>query len=332
MYYLTKQREEKNYVARYWNQRGVNFIEHLEHGEKHNVAFGKIKNLIFSFEKEDLIKDMSSFKKVFDDFGIKGSTTYFLDIIKDPNYLIRCFTDDLNLNIQEIYKAHEHAALFSVNGTYYSIEAVDGYTEFKRLEGNQLFNGLEFNFDHSASTTDLLMMMFDENLSYSQTEKMSKYEALSYVIDLVDTNKYYLYNNETLDFLNTFDRNSKNYEKREFINFTEEANEYISSIISNLPKHNHGRTFDIIKKECDIHKCVENFYVDISKEKEEILKRQHEKFSHQICYKEFSLRQLIRKGDIPIEKLKDADVKAIRKYAGIQKANDTRFNNSKLDF
>ena len=332
MYQLTKDREEKNYVRQYWNHRDVNFLDHLENTPHPTGDFKKIKELILALDSEDLMKEMKTFNKVFDKHQIRGAEIYFLELIKNPERFITNFISDMNLNIQEIYQPHNNAALFSVNGTYYSIEAVDGYTEFKKLEGNALFSGIEFNFDHSASTKDLLLMMFDENLSYSQTEKMSKYEALSYVMDLVDTNKYYLYNNEILDFLNTFDTNSKNYEKRKFINFTAEANEYISSVIGNLPKHNHGKTFDIITKECDIKRCFENYYVDITKDKEEVLKRQHEKFSHQICFKEFSLRQLIRKGDVDVERLKEVDVKSIRKYAGIQKMQDTKFKQSKYDF
>lgn len=332
MYQLTKDREEKNYVRQYWNHRDVNFIDYLENTPHPTGDFKKIKELILALDSEDLMKDMKTFNNVFEKYQIRGAEIYFLELIKNPERFITNFISDINLNIQEIYQPHNNAALFSVNGTYYSIEAVDGYTEFKKLEGNELFSGIEFNFDHSASTKDLLLMMFDENLSYSQTEKMSKYEALSYVIDLVDTNKYYLYNNEILDFLNTFDQNSKNHEKRKFINFTAEANEYISSAISNLPKHNHGRTFDIIKKEFDIKSCFENYYVDLTKDKEEALKRQHEKFSHQICFKEFSLRQLIRKGDIDVERLKEADIKSIRKYAGIQKMKETKFRQSKCDF
>ncbi|XVO79887.1 hypothetical protein ACQ9ZH_21075 [Pseudomonas chlororaphis] len=332
MYQLTKDREEKNYVRQYWNHRDVNFIDYLENTPHPTGDFKKIKELILALDSEDLMKDMKTFNNVFEKYQIRGAEIYFLELIKNPERFITNFISDINLNIQEIYQPHNNAALFSVNGTYYSIEAVDGYTEFKKLEACDLFSGIEFNFDHSASTKDLLLMMFDENLSYSQTEKMSKYEALSYVIDLVDTNKYYLYNNEILDFLNTFDINNKKYEKREFINFTPEANEYISSVIGNLPKHNHGKTFDIIKKEFDIKKCFENYYVDITKDKEEVLKRQHEKFSHQICFKEFSLRQLIRKGDVDVERLKEADVKSIRKYAGIQKMKDTKFRQSKCDF
>ncbi|WP_449102030.1 hypothetical protein [Pseudomonas extremaustralis] len=334
MYYLTKEREEKNYAKQYWNHRDVNFIEFLESSQRNNDDFKKIKDLVLSFDNEDLIKDMPSFKRVFDLQRINGAALYFLNMIKNPKDLINTFTNDLSLNIQEIYKPHDNAALFSVNGTYYSIEAVDGYTQFRKLAGVDTFNGLEFNFDNSGNTRDLLLMMFDENLSYSQPEKMSKHEALSYVIDLVDTNKYYLYNNEIPEFLNTFDVNSSKYIKRDFLNFSKEANEYISSVISQLPTHNHGQTFDIIKRECDVKSSIKNYDItrDTPPDTLERMKEKHSKFAGQIDFNQFSCRELLRKNGIPNNEITDVDVKKIRKEAGTQKMQDTKRKKNTFDF
>lgn len=334
MYYLTKEREEKNYAKQYWNHRDVNFIEFLESSQRNNDDFKKIKDLVLSFDNEDLIKDMPSFKRVFDLQRINGAALYFLNMIKNPKDLINTFTNDLSLNIQEIYKPHDNAALFSVNGTYYSIEAVDGYTQFRKLAGVDTFNGLEFDFNHSENTNTLLLMMFDENISFAQPEKMSKQEAICYVVDLVDKNKYYLYNDEIRDFLNTFDINSTSYVKRDFLNFTDEVNQYISSVISKLPKHNHGKTFDVIKNECDIQTLTRKFEIsrDISQDQRDALKEKHKTFSRQIALKEFSIRELVRKGKIPQIQIEDVDIKRIKKEAGIQKMKDTKLRKNVFDF
>ena len=329
MYQLTKDREEKNYVRQYWNHRDVNFLDHLENTPHPTGDFKKIKELILALDSEDLMKEMKTFNKVFDKHQIRGAEIYFLELITNPERFITDFVKDMNLNVQEFYQPHKNAALFSVNGTYYSIEAVDGYTKFKKLEGNELFSGIEFNFDKSGKPRDLLLMMFDENLSYLQPEKMSKHEALSYVIDLVNKNQYYLYKNEIPEFLNTFDVTNSKYIKRDFLNFTKEANEYISSVISQLPAHNHGKTFDIIKRECDVKTSIKNYDIstDTSKYTLERLKDKHRKFSGQISFDEFACRELLRKGEIPDNKIEAVDIKKIRKEAGTQKMQDTKFKN-----
>ena len=334
MYELTKEREEKNYVETYWNDRDVNFLDFLENSHHPTGDYKKVKQLLLSLDSEDLMKDMNIFNKVWDRHKTYGTEIYLLELITNPERLINNFISDMNLNIQEIYKAHDNAALLSVNGTYYSIEEVDGYTQFKKLSGVDTFNGIELNFDHSENTKTLLLMMFDENFSFAQPEKMSKHEALTYVVDLVNNNKYYLYNNEIPDFLKTFDINSPAYIKRDFLNFTKEANEYISSVISQLPTHNHGKTFDIIRRECDVKTSIKNYDVirDTPKFTLERLKDKHSKFSGQIDFNEFACRELLRKGEIPDSKIEGVDVRKIRKEAGTQKMQDTKRKKNTFDF
>ncbi|MEN1783055.1 hypothetical protein, partial [Pseudomonas aeruginosa] len=182
-------------------------------------------------------------------------------LVEDPEYFIGCLITNLNYNIQEIYKTNNNSAILSINGQYYSSENIDGLVKFKRLDGVQTFQGMEFDFSDKENTRTLIEIMLDKNSSYHKTEEMSKHQAIKYLSRLVSANVYYLEDNEVYEFIKTFDINDKSYIDRDFLKFSKEANEYISSIISKIIPY---RTDEMLK---DLRVLSNNQFIGIEYEK-----------------------------------------------------------------
>jgi hypothetical protein len=230
------------------------------------------------------------------------------------------FMQAFNYNIQEIYRTKNGSAVMSLNGQYYSIENFNDFTKFEKLEGVKEFQGMEFDFSDRESVKILLEIMLDDNTSYHKTENMAKHQAIKYVSNLVRDNIYYLHSGEVYEFLKTFDVNDKSYTKREFINFSAEANEYVSSIISKVIPYNGLRMVadlcELSKKQFPENPATTGEFLTSIVDEYQIHHRQ-------IDFLEHAAEKMVSKG---LCEAKDFDIKEMRKRAGIYKSKETKQN------
>ncbi|HCE5868819.1 TPA: hypothetical protein NHK58_001421 [Pseudomonas aeruginosa] len=320
MFYITKNREEKNY-KQYFEERGRTLFEYLDRFEEAGKTTEAIKELVNALDNEDFLKYFRETLSYDNQCGVSHSLK---QLVEEPDYFIESLIRNLNYNIQEIYKTNNNSAILSINGQYYSSENIDGLVKFKRLDGVQTFQGMEFDFSDKENTRTLLEIMLDKNSSYHKTEEMSKHQAIKYLTRLVSANVYYLEDNEVYEFIKTFDINDKSYIDRDFLKFSKEANEYISSIISKIIPY---RTDEMLK---DLRVLSNNQFIGIEYEKSKTQEQLDEfvnnaenqyKFPNQVKMDDFMREQLANNG---FRKAKEFDIKEMRKRAGIYKSKEAK--------
>lgn len=321
MFYITKEREDKNY-RKYFDDRCGTLFEYLDENDNYAETREAIKDLVIALDSEDFLKE---FRPILTTYDKRQAGSKFKQLVEDPELFIESLIRSLNYNIQEIYKANNSSAVFSINGQYYSSENIDGMAKFKRLDGVQEFQGMEFDFSDRENTRTLLEIMFDENSSYHKTENMSKHQAIKYLSRLVSANVYYLENNEPYEFIKTFDIKDKSYVNRDFLKFSKEANEYISSIISKIIPYQtdemlkdirylSNNQFTKAKDNSFKSKDGLNNFVSVNTEK-------HHKFNNQVDIHDFIIEQMANND---FRKAIDFDIKEIRKRAGICKSKESK--------
>lgn len=314
MFHITKEREEKNY-RKYFDERGRTLFEYLDENESYATTREAIKDLVIKLDNEDFLKE---FKLSINYDNQRQIANKLKEFVFNPHVFLNEFIQAFNYNIQEIYETKNGSAVMSLNGQYYSIENND-LSKFEKLEGIKEFQGMEFDFSDRENVKILLEIMLDDNKSYHKTENMTKHQAIKYVSNLVRDNIYYLHSDEVYEFLKTFDVNDKSYTKREFINFSEEANEYVSSIINKVIPYNGLR---MVADLCELSKqqfpenpaTTGEFLTSIVDE--------YQKHHRQIDFLEHAAEKMVSKG---LCEAKDFDIKKMRKNAAIYKSKETRY-------